>query len=67
MHIPRTFDFNVASTKYFDGLNGGDIPLLMLFSGTIFYASQENALQVAPISWELEARDTSFRCRPGVS
>ena len=56
MHVPCTFDFNVASTKYFDGLNGGDIPLLMLFSGTVFYASQENALQVAPISWELEAR-----------
>jgi hypothetical protein len=28
----------------------------MLFSGTVFYASAGNALQVAPISWELEAR-----------
>ena len=56
MHIPCTFDFNVASTKYFDGLDSGDIPLLMLFSGTVFYASAGNALQVAPISWELEAR-----------
>lgn len=56
MHVPCTFDFNVASTKYFDGLNSGDIPLLMLFSGTVFYASPEHALQVAPISWELEAR-----------
>ena len=34
----------------------GEIPLLMLFSGTVFYTSQENSLQVAPISWELEAR-----------
>lgn len=56
MHIPCTFDFNVASTKYFDGLVEGDIPLLMLFSGTVFYASPESPLQVAPISWELEAR-----------
>ena len=56
MHVPCTFDFNVASTKYFDGLNSGDIPLLMLFSGTVFYASPEHNLQVAPISWELEAR-----------
>jgi hypothetical protein len=56
MLLPCSFDFNVASTKYFDGLNSGDIPLLMLFSGTVFYASRENALQVAPISWELEAR-----------
>lgn len=56
MPVPCTFDFNVASTKYFEGLNNGDIPLLMLFSGTVFYASPENALQVAPISWELESR-----------
>ena len=56
MHIPCTFDFNVASTKYFDGLVEGDIPLLMLFSGTVFYASPESSLRIAPISWELEAR-----------
>jgi hypothetical protein len=56
MNVPCTFDFNVAATKYFDGLTRGDIPLLMLFSGTVFYASPESELQVAPISWELEAR-----------
>src|SRR5262245_56609720 len=49
MHVPLSFDFNVASTKYLDGLEGGDIPLVMLFSGTVFYASAGNALQVAPI------------------
>ena len=56
LNVPCTFDFNVAATKYFDGLAGGDIPLLMLFSGTVFYASPLSELQVAPISWELEAR-----------
>jgi hypothetical protein len=56
MNVPCTFDFNVAATKYFEGLATGEIPLLMLFSGTVFYTSQENSLQVAPISWELEAR-----------
>jgi uncharacterized protein DUF6084 len=56
MKVPCTFDFNVAATKYFEGLSDGAIPLLMLFSGTVFYASPENPLQVAPISWELEAR-----------
>lgn len=56
MPIPCTFDFNVASTKYFEGLEGGAIPLIMLFSGTVFYGSEDNPLQVAPISWELEAR-----------
>jgi len=56
MNVPCTFDFTVASTKYFEGLSGGEIPLLMLFSGTIFYGSLESPLQVAPISWEQEAR-----------
>jgi hypothetical protein len=56
MNVPCTFDFTVASTKYFEGLASGEIPLLMLFSGTIFYGSSESPLQVAPISWEQEAR-----------
>lgn len=56
MNVPCTFDFNVAATKYFEGLSEGEIPLLMLFSGTVFYATDHSELQVAPISWELEAR-----------
>jgi hypothetical protein len=56
LNVPCTFDFNVAATKYFDGLNHGEIPLLMLFSGTVFYSSLDSPLQVAPISWELESR-----------
>ncbi len=56
LQIPCTFDFNVAATKYFEGLSGGYIPLNMLFSGTVFYASENSPLQVAPISWEQEAK-----------
>lgn len=53
--VPCTFDFNVATTKYFDGLEGGDIPLCFLFSGTVFYHDETGALQVSQISWEKEA------------
>jgi hypothetical protein len=56
LHVPCTFDFNVAATKYFEGLTDGDIPLCVMFSGTVFYAPPDRALQVAPISWEQEAR-----------
>lgn len=56
--VPCTFDFNVATTKYFDGLASGAIPLLLLFSGTVFYEPPDGPLQVAPISWDLEARCT---------
>jgi hypothetical protein len=54
--VPCTFDFNVAATKYFDGLTDGDVPLCLQFSGTVFYAQPEHGLQVAPISWDKEAR-----------
>jgi hypothetical protein len=56
LQVPCTFDFNVAATKYFEGLADGEIPLHMLFSGTVFYAPEDSPLQVAPISWEQEAR-----------
>jgi hypothetical protein len=56
LQVPCTFDFNVAATKYFEALTEGEIPLLMLFSGTVFYAPPDSPLQVAPISWEQEAR-----------
>ena len=55
--VPCSYDFNIAATKYFDGLLAGEIPLNFLFSGTVFYeAETDQALQVAPISWDTEAR-----------
>jgi len=54
--VPCTFDFNVAATKYFAGLEDGEVPLALLFSGTIFYEADDAALQVAQISWEKEAK-----------
>lgn len=56
LRVPCTFDFNVAATKYFAGLAAGDVPLNVLFSGTVFYADAEGLLQVAPISWDQEAK-----------
>jgi hypothetical protein len=54
--VPCTFDFSVGATKYFHGLTDGDLPLNFLFSGTVFYQDQGSGLQVAPISWEKEAK-----------
>ncbi len=50
-----TFDFNVAATKYFAGLETGEIPLLLLFSGTMFYRDESGDLQMGRISWNKEA------------
>jgi hypothetical protein len=56
LQVPCTFDFNVAATKYLYAISDGDIPLILLFSGTVFYIGSEGLLQVSPISWEKEAR-----------
>jgi len=55
--LPCTYDFDVAATKYCGGLDDGDIPLLLLFSGTIFYQA-EHGIQVAQVPWD---RETTFR------
>jgi len=54
--IPCSFDFNVAATKFFYGLDSGDISLLFQFSGSVFYESEDGSMLVAPISWDKEAR-----------
>jgi len=53
--VPCTYDFNIAATKYFNALADGIVPLSLLFSGTIFYAGDDGALQVEQIPWEKEA------------
>lgn len=54
--VPCTFDFNVAATKYFSGLVDGEVPLILLFSGSVFYRDAEEILQVTQIPWDREAR-----------
>jgi hypothetical protein len=56
MVVPCTFDFNVAATKYFHGVTSGDLPLCFQFSGTVFYQGLDGTLQVAPVSWDKEAK-----------
>jgi hypothetical protein len=55
LQLPCTYDFNLQITKYFDGLDGGDVPLTLLFSGSIFFAGPSGALQVTRVSWSEEA------------
>jgi hypothetical protein len=61
LQVPCSFDFTVAATKYFYGVADGDIPLCFQFSGMVFYQGDE--FQVAPISWDKEAK---FRLPVGV-
>jgi hypothetical protein len=53
--VPCSYDFNIAGTKYCDALgDDGDVPLCLLFSGTVFYQAADGSLQAAPISWNNE-------------
>ncbi len=53
--VACTFDFEVVATKYIYALEDGELPLIFLFSGTIFFRDQEGALQIAQIPWDKEA------------
>jgi Family of unknown function (DUF6084) len=52
--VPFTYDFEVATSKYFHALEDGDIPLLLLFSGTIFVKS-DDGFRVEQVPWHKEA------------
>jgi hypothetical protein len=54
--VACSFDFNVAAAKYFYALEGGDVPLIFQFSGTVFYPAADGSLQIAQIGWDKEAR-----------
>jgi Family of unknown function (DUF6084) len=55
MPVACTYDLEVVWAKYFYALEGGEVPLEFLFSGTVFYAGEGGLLQVERISWEKEA------------
>ena len=54
-----TYDFEVAAAKYLHGLDDGEVPILLLFSGTIFAATPATTgFAASPVAWHEEA---SFR------
>lgn len=52
--VPCTYDFEVVSAKYFHALDEGQIPLLLLFSGTVF-TKGERGFAVEQVPWHKEA------------
>ena len=51
--VPCTYDMDIAATRYLDALRDGEVPLLMLFSGTAFTGT--GGFQVEPVPWDREA------------
>ena len=54
LEVPVTYDLEVASARYLHGLDDGTIPLLLLFSGTVFVANGEG-FSVELVPWSSEA------------
>jgi uncharacterized protein DUF6084 len=54
--VGLTYDFEVSSAQYLQALEGGEVPVDLLFSGTMFYHDEDGLLQAAMIPWEKEAR-----------
>jgi hypothetical protein len=54
--LPCSMDFDVAANKYFYGLDQGWIQVAVMFSGTVFYAGEDGAMQVAQVPWDREVR-----------
>jgi hypothetical protein len=52
--VACTYDFEVSGTKYLHALAGGEVPLALLFSGTVFTRGA-TGFAVEQLSWALEA------------
>lgn len=54
LELPCSYDLASAAAKYLHGLEGGDVPITVQFSGTLFYPTPAG-LQIAQIPWDREA------------
>ncbi|MCN9242248.1 DUF6084 family protein [Streptomyces sp. RY43-2] len=51
--VPCTYDLDIAASRYLAALEGGEVPLRMLFSGTAFTGA--GGFRVEPVPWDREA------------
>jgi hypothetical protein len=52
--VMLSYDLEIGSTRYFAGLDDGEVPLLLLFSGTVF-GMTGGRLQAQQVPWSKEA------------
>jgi hypothetical protein len=53
--LPCTYDFDVIGSRYLHALGDGDVPLTLLFSGTVFTKGGAG-FGVRQVPWDCEAR-----------
>ncbi len=53
--LPCTYDFDVIGSRYLHAVDSGTVPLVLLFSGTVFTRGN-NGFGVQQVPWDCEAR-----------
>ena len=51
--LPCSYDLEVRANRYLSGLGCGEVPLVLLFSGTVFRVV-EGRMSVTPVAWQTE-------------
>ncbi len=54
LSLPCTYDFEVTGSRYLHAVGEGDIPIIFLFSGTVF-TKGVNGFGVVQVPWDCEA------------
>jgi hypothetical protein len=54
LNLPCSYDLEVSAARYFQSLDGGEVPLRLLFRGTVF-AHGQRGLEMTPLPWDREA------------
>ena len=55
VQVPCTYDFELGSTKFLHAVETAEVPLNLLFGGTIF-SKGESGFTVEPVPWNKESR-----------
>ena len=53
--LPCTYDFDVTGARYLHAVTGGNLPLTLLFSGTVFTRGS-SGFGIQQVPWDSEAR-----------
>jgi hypothetical protein len=53
--LPCTYDLEVIGSRYLHALDAGDVPIILLFSGTVF-TKGASGFEVEQVPWACEAR-----------
>lgn len=55
MQVLCNYDLELAATRYFHNLEGGEVPLALHFNGSVYYPADDGGLQILQVPWDTVA------------